>query len=98
MFSTTRGFTAESNPTHGLGLFGLCNVLDIYEVFKNRRISYKMHNFGSSEITDVGKCSVSGATQLAPYTRHHYNGSPSSFLPQSDRGSFSLLFDEPLHL
>ena len=57
-----------------------------------------MHNFGSSEITDVGKSCVSGATQLAPYTRHHYYGSPSSFSPQSDSGSFSLLFDEPLHL
>ena len=57
-----------------------------------------MHNFGSSEITDVGKSCVSGATQLAPYTRHHYYGSPSSFFPQSDSGSFSLLFDEPLHL
>lgn len=41
-----------------------------------------MHNFGSSEITDVGNCSVSGATQLVPYTRHHYYGSPSSFSPK----------------
>lgn len=84
----------KANPW--LCLFALRNVSEIYQVLKHLRFSHKTHNFGSSEVTDMGKsCCV--------YTTGPLHNTSLLLLLillvlQSDRGPSSLLPEGPLHL